>query len=241
MRKTTSKMWAAAAGVTGIALLATACSGSSDTPSDEGSDGAAGENITLTLGTFNEPGYTDEMFKEYEDANPGITIENKKAATSNEARDSLNTRLASGSGASDVEMIEIDWLPELMQYPDKFVDLTDPALDGRWLDWKVAQATDARRRPHRLRHRHRPRGHLLPLRPVRGCRPADRPRGRRRAARWQGRHVGQVLRGRQAVPGRHGQAVLRRRRCHLPGHDQPGRERLRGATTARSSPPTTPR
>lgn len=141
MRKTTSKMWAAAAGVTGIALLATACSGNSDTPSDEGSDGAAGENITLTLGTFNEPGYTDEMFKAYEDANPGVTIENKKAATSNEARDNLNTRLASGSGASDVEMIEIDWLPELMQYPDKFVDLTDSALDGRWLDWKVAQAT----------------------------------------------------------------------------------------------------
>jgi len=141
VRKTTSKMWAAAAGVTGIALLATACSGSSDTPSDEGSDGGAAENITLTLGTFNEPGYTDEMFAAYEAENPGITIENKKAATSNEARDNLNTRLASGSGASDVEMIEIDWLPELMQYPDKFVDLTDPALDGRWLDWKVAQAT----------------------------------------------------------------------------------------------------
>jgi cellobiose transport system substrate-binding protein len=133
-------MWAAAAGVTGIALLATACSGSSETPSDEGSDGGS-ENITLTLGTFNEPGYTDEMFAAYEAENPGITIENKKAATSNEARDNLNTRLASGSGSSDVEMIEIDWLPELMQYPDKFVDLTDPALDGRWLDWKVAQAT----------------------------------------------------------------------------------------------------
>ncbi|WP_235523088.1 ABC transporter substrate-binding protein [Cellulomonas sp. Root485] len=140
MRKTTSKMWAAAAGVTGIALLATACSGNAETPSDEGSD-AGSENITLTLGTFNEPGYTDEMFAEYEAANPGITIENKKAATSNEARDNLNTRLASGSGASDIEMIEIDWLPELMQYPEKFTDLTDPALDGRWLDWKVAQAT----------------------------------------------------------------------------------------------------
>jgi len=81
------------------------------------------------------------MFAAYEAENPGVTIENKKAATSNEARDNLNTRLASGSGASDVEMIEIDWLPELMQYPDKFVDLTDPALEGRWLDWKVAQAT----------------------------------------------------------------------------------------------------
>ena len=140
MRKTTSKMWAAAAGVTGIALLATACSGNSDTPSDDGTEGG-GENITLTLGTFNEPGYTDEMFAAYEAENPGITIENKKAATSNEARDNLNTRLASGSGASDIEMIEIDWLPELMQYPEKFTDLTDPALADRWLDWKVAQAT----------------------------------------------------------------------------------------------------
>jgi len=141
VRKTTSKMWAAAAGVTGIALLATACSGASETPSDEGSDGGSAENITLTLGTFNEPGYTDEMFAQYEAENPGVTIENKKAATSNEARDNLNTRLASGSGASDVEMIEIDWLPELMQYPDKFEDLADPALEGRWLDWKVQQAT----------------------------------------------------------------------------------------------------
>ncbi|WP_315098061.1 ABC transporter substrate-binding protein [uncultured Cellulomonas sp.] len=140
MRKTTSKMWAAAAGVTGIALLATACSGASDTPADEPSEGGT-ENITLTLGTFNEPGYTDEMFAAYEAENPGVTIENKKAATSNEARDNLNTRLASGSGASDVEMIEIDWLPELMQYPDKFADLTDPELADRWLPWKVEQAT----------------------------------------------------------------------------------------------------
>ena len=140
MRKTTSKMWAAAAGVTGIALLATACSGDSDTPADDGSEGGS-ENITLTIGTFNEPGYTDEMFAAYEAEHPGITIENKKAATSNEARDNLNTRLASGSGSSDIEMIEIDWLPELMQYPDKFVDLTDPELADRWLDWKVAQAT----------------------------------------------------------------------------------------------------
>ena len=140
MRKTTSKMWAAAAGVTGIALLATACSGNAETPSDEGSD-AGSENITLTLATFNEPGYTDEMFQAYEAENPGITIENVKAAESGDARESLNTHLASGAGAADIEMIEIDWLPELMQYPDKFVDLTDPALDGRWLDWKVAQAT----------------------------------------------------------------------------------------------------
>ena len=28
-----------------------------------------------------------------------------------------------------------------MQYPDKFVDLNDPSVEGRWLDWKAAQAT----------------------------------------------------------------------------------------------------
>ena len=72
-----------------------------------------------------------------------MTIEAKKAATSNEARDNLNTRLAAGSGASDIEAIEVDWLPELSQYPDKFVDLNDPAVEGRWLPWKVARATTA--------------------------------------------------------------------------------------------------
>ena len=139
------------------------------------------------------------MFAEYEAENPGVTIENKKAATSNEARDNLNTRLASGSGASDIEMIEIDWLPELMQYPDKFVDLTDPALDGRWLDWKVAQATT-------------PDGILLgygtdigpeaiafrgDLFAAAGL-PSDREEVAA-AARWRRRHVGRLLRVRQAV------------------------------------------
>jgi cellobiose transport system substrate-binding protein len=98
--------------------------------------------VTLTLATFNEFGYED-LIAEYMALNPNVTIEAKKAATSNEARDNLNTRLAAGSGASDIEAIEVDWLPELMQYPDKFADLTDPALADRWLPWKAAQATTA--------------------------------------------------------------------------------------------------
>ena len=53
----------------------------------------------------------------------------------------MTTRLAPGSGLSDVEAIEGDWLPELMQYPSRFVNLKDKSVDGRWLDWKVAQAT----------------------------------------------------------------------------------------------------
>ena len=93
--------------------------------------------------------------------NPNVTIEHKKAATSNEARDNLTTRLAAGSGLSDIEGVEMDWLPELLQYPDRFTDLSDPAVEGRWLDWK----TDGRDRPPTeapgLRHGLRARGRLL--------------------------------------------------------------------------------
>ncbi|QTE30212.1 ABC transporter substrate-binding protein [Pengzhenrongella sicca] len=138
MRKTTSKAWALTAGVASIALLASAC-GSSDESGDDAS-GSSDEKITLTVATFNEFGYED-LIKEYTELNPNITVEQKKAATSNEARDNMNTRLAAGSGLSDIEAIEVDWLPELMQFPDKFVDLTDDSIADRWLDWKVAQAT----------------------------------------------------------------------------------------------------
>ncbi len=98
--------------------------------------------MTLTVGTFNEFGY-EKLFDEYETLNPNVTIEHKKAATSNEARDNLTTRLAAGSGLSDIEGVEVDWLPELLQYPDRFTDLSDPAVEGRWLDWK----TDAAKTP----------------------------------------------------------------------------------------------
>ncbi len=140
MRKTTRKTWALAAGVTGIALIATACSSGNDGDAGDGDSTGSG-NITLTVATFNEFGYTDEMFDRYEAEHPGVTIEQKVAATSNEARENLSTRLAAGSGASDIEAIEVDWLPELLQYPDYFEDLSSPDVEGRWLDWKVGQAT----------------------------------------------------------------------------------------------------
>lgn len=140
--RTSRKSWVAlAATLAGAALVASGCSSGSDEAAS-GATGTSNEPVTLTLATFNEFGY-EELIKEYEAANPNITIEHKKAATSNEARDNLNTRLAAGSGASDIEAIEVDWLPELLQYPDKFVDLNDPAVEDRWLEWKTAQATTA--------------------------------------------------------------------------------------------------
>ena len=140
MRKINSRVWAIAAGVTGVALLATGCSSGTAAGS---ATAASNEKITLTVATFNEFGYED-LLTEYTKLHPNITVTQKKAATSNEARDNMNTRLAAGSGLSDVEAIEVDWLPELMQYPTKFVDLKDKSTEGRWLPWKVAQATTAK-------------------------------------------------------------------------------------------------
>ncbi|MCU0300122.1 MAG: extracellular solute-binding protein [Candidatus Nanopelagicales bacterium] len=140
--RTSKKSWVVlTTALAGVALVASGCSSSAE---EAGSDATAtsGEPVTLTLATFNEFGY-EGLIEEYMQLNPNVTIEHKKAATSNEARDNLNTRLAAGSGASDVEAIEVDWLPELLQYSDRFMDLTDPSVEGRWLDWKVAQATTA--------------------------------------------------------------------------------------------------
>lgn len=123
------------------ALALGACSSGASAGGESGasSESADGE-ITLTVATFNEFGY-DDLYAEYMETHPGIKVVGKKAATSNEARDNMNTRLAAGSGLADVEAIEVDWLPELMQYPDKFADLNTDAVKGRWLDWKSAAAT----------------------------------------------------------------------------------------------------
>lgn len=128
-------------GVTAIsALVMGACSSGGSADSAASSSASSDGEITLTVATFNEFGY-DDLYAEYMESHPGIKVVEKKAATSNEARDNMNTRLAAGSGLADVEAIEVDWLPELMQYSDKFTDLASADTDGRWLDWKTAAAT----------------------------------------------------------------------------------------------------
>src|SRR5690606_17761042 len=102
-----------------------------------------GEKITLTIATFNDFGYTEALLQEYMDANENITVVHNKAATSNDARENMFTKLGAGSGLSDIEAIEVDWLAELMQYSDMFVPVTDPETADRWIDWKTAAATDA--------------------------------------------------------------------------------------------------
>ncbi|WP_418276141.1 ABC transporter substrate-binding protein [Isoptericola jiangsuensis] len=134
------RLAATTAGLASIALVLTACSGEEETP--ETSDGDMDEEITLTIATFNNFGYTDELLAQYTEEHPNVTVKHTTAAESGDARTNLTTKLAAGGeGLADIEAIEVDWLPELMQYPDLFSDLTDAELDGRWVQWKVDQAT----------------------------------------------------------------------------------------------------
>ena len=74
-----------------------------------------GEQITPTVATFNESGY-DDLLAEYNTLNPNVKAVEKKAATSDEARENFMTKLAAGSGLSDIEGVEVDWLPEVMGF-----------------------------------------------------------------------------------------------------------------------------
>lgn len=125
-------MAAAIAGAATLALVATGCAGGGATDPNE--------PVTLTLATFNDFGYSDELLAEFT-AETGIEVVHNKAATSNDARANYFQKLGK-TGLADVEAVEIDWFTEAMQYADLLAPV--PAdLQGRWLDWKEASATDS--------------------------------------------------------------------------------------------------
>lgn len=133
-RRTTAV--AATAGATAFALLLAGCTGPGTS--------AEGGGTTLTITTFGTFGY-DDLYAEYEKLNPGITIEATNIDTSGNARTDAFTKLAAGSGLSDVVAIEEGWLGAVMEVSDQFVDLRDYGIEDRksdWVEWKYQQAAD---------------------------------------------------------------------------------------------------
>ncbi len=125
------KVAAAVAGAATFALVVSGCAASG---------GESTDDVTLTLATFNDFGYTDELLAQFTEET-GIAVVHNKAATSNDARANYFQKLGK-TGLADVEAVEIDWFTEAMQYADLLAPV--PAeLEGRWLDWKEASATDS--------------------------------------------------------------------------------------------------
>lgn len=130
----------ATAAITTISALAlVGCSSGADAGGDPN------EKMTLTVTTFGTFGY-DDLYAEYEKLNPNVTIEATNIDTGGNARTDTFTKIAAGSGLSDVVAIEEGWLGAVMDVSDTFVDLRDYGIEDRkadWVDWKYGQATDA--------------------------------------------------------------------------------------------------
>ena len=122
------------AALSASAMVIAGCSSSQGSSTDP--DG----EVTLTVATFNNWGYTDELLAEYSKEHPNVTVVLNKAAGSDDARANYFQKLGK-QGLADIEGVEVDWLPEAMQYSDLLAEVPD-SLEGRWLDWKAEAATD---------------------------------------------------------------------------------------------------
>ncbi len=125
------------AGAAVIALLATGCTSG-------GAGGTDGGDITLTVTTFNKMGF-DELYAQYEESHPGVTITATNIDTGGNALIDWQTKQASGAGLPDVQAVEEGWLSKVMQVSDSFTDLRDHGIEDvkdRWVPWKYDQATD---------------------------------------------------------------------------------------------------
>jgi cellobiose transport system substrate-binding protein len=76
-------------------------------------NGDAGGPVEITIATFNEFGYED-LIEEWNADNPDIQVTQKKVGTWDDAKENLYTKLAAGSGLSDIEAIEGDAMPAIL-------------------------------------------------------------------------------------------------------------------------------
>lgn len=133
MRTFDRRHWkATAAAVGAVALLTTAACGGGDTAEDDGT-------VTLTIDTFGVFGY-DELFEQYMEENPHVTIEENNITDLNDYTPQLQQNIAAGSGAGDIVAIEEGNVQQFfLSQGDNFVDLAEYGaadLEGNFLDWK---------------------------------------------------------------------------------------------------------
>ncbi|MFD0482883.1 extracellular solute-binding protein [Kineococcus sp. GCM10028916] len=125
------------------ALLVTSCS---TAQSGSGDQAAADGGKAVTVSLFGTFGYEEAgLFDEYEKLNPGVTIQYESTQGENNYWPALQTKLASGNGAADVQGIEVGRIADVVaNQGDKWTDLTStPAGEQipNYLDWKSAAAT----------------------------------------------------------------------------------------------------
>lgn len=97
---------------------------------------AQAASVTITVGDFGDMGMKD-LFKQYEKLHPGIKIV-EKSSEFNAHHQALITSLAAGKG-NDVQAVEIGYMPTVLPYASKFVDLRNfggAALKKDYFAWR---------------------------------------------------------------------------------------------------------
>ncbi|MEU6536571.1 ABC transporter substrate-binding protein [Streptomyces sp. NPDC047000] len=142
MRTSTRLVAFAAVAALTTGLLA-GCSSDSKDSSSSSSGGDTKGKTTLTIGTFGVFGYKQSgLYDEYMKLHPNISIKENVTTRTDVYWPKVLTRLQAGSGADDIQAIEVGNITEAVQtQADKFVDLGKEVDKSQWLDWKTAQAT----------------------------------------------------------------------------------------------------
>jgi len=103
--------------------------------------GSGKDKVTLRVSLFGDFGYHD-LYAQYEAAHPNIDIkEDIQSYADHHAN--LAKNLAVGSGADDIEAIEVGFIGQFKSQPNLFVDLNKygaKKLQKRWLAWKWSQS-----------------------------------------------------------------------------------------------------
>lgn len=119
-----------------------------DTSSESPSETGSGEQVELAVafwGDFGLQSEGDSLVDEYEAANPNVKIKlvpGEHPAT----HEALQQYLIAGSGAPDVQAIDLDYVVQFREQSDKFVNLLDLGAgkyEENYLDWKWAQMESA--------------------------------------------------------------------------------------------------
>jgi cellobiose transport system substrate-binding protein len=126
------------ASIAAAALVLTAC----------GSGGESGEDgvTTLTINVFGDSFSLPDnrsLYEEYEKAHKGVKIVENRSDFGTHHQN-LQARLTAGSGAADLEVIEVGQISGYIGQPDKFVNFKDKGVDtGQWTESTVQRASTA--------------------------------------------------------------------------------------------------
>jgi len=134
----------AVAAAAGLAAALTACG--SDSGGSSGSGGSQGGPVTLTINVFGDNFSLPKdrsLYDEYEKTHPGTKIvENRSDFGAH--HQNLQARLTAGSGAADLEVIEVGQIAGYIGQPDKFVNFHERDVKtDQWTDAIVQRASTA--------------------------------------------------------------------------------------------------